>query len=124
MPLLFAASSASLSIVRWALLAGATLFGAIAWVIADGTGLAPGLLAQIPYAPIVLTGFFVTIVLAVWGLQHQPKTASNPVVGWALAETMSLLGGVYLLLVGDPTFWLVGLATQFVVSFVVMPLRA
>lgn len=123
MPILFAAS-ASLAIVRWALLVGATLFGAIAWAVAGDTGLAPDLLAQMPYAPAVLTGCFVTIVLAVWGLQHQPGVASNPVIGWALAETMALLGGVYLLLVGDPTFWLVGLAAQLVVSFVVMPLKA
>lgn len=122
MPVLFAASAASLSIIRLALLAGTTLFGAVAWFLADGTGLTPDLVADLPYAPVGLTVLFAALTVGLWIVRAQRRaTGGSPIVGWALAESMALIGGVYLLLVGDPAFLVVGLAAQLVVSFVVMP---
>ncbi|PEN08010.1 hypothetical protein CRI93_06090 [Longimonas halophila] len=122
MPIFFAASAASLSIIRLALLAGTTMFGAMAWFLAGGTGLAPDLVAELPYAPVALTVLFAALAVGVWIVRAQRRaTGGSPIVGWALAESMALIGGVYLLLAGDPAFLVVGLAAQLFVSFVAMP---
>ncbi|MFO8231052.1 MAG: hypothetical protein R6U20_00150 [Longimonas sp.] len=115
--------NAPLSVIRLALISGTTLFGAAAWIIAGGDGLAPPLLNDFPYAPMALTALFVVLAIGIWILRAQQRsTGTSPVVGWALAEAMAVLGGVYLLMVGDPAFLVVGLAAQLFVSFVVMPI--
>ena len=124
MPVLFADSSTPLRAIRLALLGGTTAFGLVAWVLAGRKGLAPELLSSIgEYAPIGMAALFAFLAAGMWVARTQRRTTGgSPIVGWALAESMALTGGVYFLLVGDPTFWIFGLAVQLFVSFVVMPI--
>lgn len=115
-----------LPVIRLGLLGGTTLFGLVAWVIAGSEGIAPELFSSLgEYAPMGITALFVVLAIGVWVARtQQHASGGSPIVGWALAEAMALLGGIYFLLVGDPTFWIFGLAVQLFVSFVFMPITS
>lgn len=115
-----------LPVIRLGLLGGTTLFGLVAWVIAGSEGIAPELFSSLgEYAPMGITALFVVLAIGVWVARTQQHVSGgSPIVGWALAEAMALLGGIYFLLVGDPTFWIFGLAVQLFVSFVFMPITS
>lgn len=124
--MLFATSDTPLSVVRLGLLGGTTMLGLVAWVIAGSEGMAPELFSSIgEYAPMGMTALFVVLAIGIWVVRTQRRaTGGSPIVGWALAEGMAILGGIYFLLVGDPTFWIFGLAVQLFVSFVLMPISS
>ena len=94
--------------------------------MAGGEGLAPELIDSVePYAPMGVTALFAVLAIGIWVVRAQRQaTGISPIVGWALAEGMALIGGGYLLLAGDPTFFVVGLAAQLFVSFVVLPVSS
>lgn len=121
-----------LTLIRFALLGGVVIFGGIAWLFARG--LEPG-----GFAPELVQGVeqyvwygFILLFLGVFGgaLTLQSRWASADdfeakkglnIAGWALAEFPALLGALYLLLVGDPTFFVIGLALMGFVAFVLLP---
>ena len=124
----FVSTDTPLSIVRLALIVGTTLFGGIAWFlansIADGSGIAPELLNEFPLVPVVITALFVVLVIGIAVVRVQQRAwGMSPLAGWALAEVMAMLGAAYLLMVGDPVFFVAGLVAQLIVSFVVLPLK-
>ncbi|WP_263785298.1 hypothetical protein [Salinibacter grassmerensis] len=126
-----------LRIVRIALLTGIVVFGVITWilgrVVLPGPAtppLAAGLVQEI--GAYVEYGFVLTF-LGVFGgviaLRSRWKAAEDfeaerqiNLAGWALANFTALSGGIYLMLVGDPTFFGAGLALMVLTAFVLLPI--
>lgn len=120
-------------IVRILLLVGVVLFGGIAWFLGRvqfAGGMAPNVFQGIE--SYVWYGFILTFV-GVFGaavaLRSRWQAADDfkaerqiNIAGWALAELTAILGGVYLMLVGDPTFFGAGLGLMIFASFVLLPI--
>jgi hypothetical protein len=119
----------SFNIVRYALLAGTLSFGMIAWAVSGTRGLVPAIddgIEVYVWSMLVLVfiGLFggVLAVRSKWTAAEtfDEKQSAN-IVGWALAESAGLLGGLYLLMVGNPLFFGAGIALQGMASFVLLP---
>jgi hypothetical protein len=128
-----------LRIVRIALLTGVVVFGVITWILGrvviplpgPGTpplaaGLVQGIEAYVEYG-FVLT--FLGVFGGVIALRSRWKAADDfeaerqiNIAGWALADFTALSGGIYLMLVGDPTFFGAGLAFMILTAFVLLPI--
>jgi hypothetical protein len=116
----------ALNIVRLALLAGVLVFGGICFLMDAVLGALP---MMEPRPPIMQTIFTALGALPLGGAlavrqlrgrAETPKEARNmTVIGWAVAEVAPLSGGLYYLLAGTPTLYLVGLGV-FVLALVVL----
>ena len=120
--------SATLRIVRIALLSGVLIFGGLAYYLTEqqGGGLGPenGGLLQIANI-VILVGAAVGIMIIQRRhlAQHDPaKRTTLNITAWALGEATALFGGVHWLLVGNPIPYMVGLVMM-IASFVVVPIR-
>lgn len=120
--------SATLRIIRIALLSGVLIFGALAYYLTEqrGGGLAPenGGALQIMNI-VILVGAAVGIMI----IQRRHLAATDPrkrttlnIAAWAMGEATALFGGVHFLLVGNPIPYMVGLVMM-IASFVVVPIR-
>lgn len=123
----------ALNLIRFALLGGVVLFGGLAWFLGrvlEPEGMSPELFQG--FENVVWYGFILFILGAFGGiiaLQARWRAADGfpakrkiNIVGWALAEFPALLGGMYLMLGGDPTFFGMGLALMILAAFVLLPL--
>jgi uncharacterized membrane protein AbrB (regulator of aidB expression) len=120
--------SATLRIVRIALLSGVLIFGGIAYYLTEqqGGGLDPSLGGVLQIVNIViLVGAAVGIMI----IQRRHLAETDPkkrttlnITAWALGEATALFGGVHFLLVGNPIPFMVGLVMM-IASFVVVPIR-
>lgn len=114
------------------MVAGVLVFGAAAWglTVMKGAGMAPDLVTG--YEFFVWGGLgllFLVLFAGVVGLRSRWDVAEDAstkqtvnIMGWAVAETGGLVGCVYFLLVGDPTFFGVGLALLILTTFVLLPI--
>lgn len=121
------------NLIRITLLLGVVIFGALAWLLGRVLfpgGMAPELIQGIE--SYVEYGFILTVIAIGGGVValRSPWQAANDfeaerqinLVGWALAEFPALLGGGYLMLVGDPVFFGVGLVLMILTAFVLLPI--
>lgn len=120
--------SATLRIIRVALLTGVLVFGGIAYYLTGqrGGGMAPenGRVLQIVNI-VMLVGAAAGIMV----IQRRHLAETDPkkrttfnIIAWALGEATALFGGVHFMLVGNPIPYLVGLVMM-IASFVVVPIR-
>ena len=120
----------ALRTIQYGLLGGVLLLGIIAFVLVESTGpLASELTPFEDYLVIGMAVLLLTLFGGTFVVRRQRTAATTPdaqrsqtIIGWAIVEAGGILGGVYLLLLGDPTFWAVGFAMQLFVVFVVLPL--
>jgi hypothetical protein len=104
-----------LQLVRGALLGGVVLFGAAVFLIQRSQPpepLAADAAARLRLFFIVIglvtaVGLFVVRSLAERAADFQ-KAARLAIIGWAVAESLALLGGVIYLLTGRPLLYLIG----------------
>lgn len=121
----------TLNIIRLALLGGAVMFGAVAWFLTSTGAFVPS--ADGGMASILQYTFFGLALLVLGGMliiQKQTKQAASfekraslLLVGYALAEGVTLFGGVILLLTGRVLLFLVGLLIFFL-AFLLFPLTS
>lgn len=120
-----------LNIIRWALLGGVVIFGAAAWFVnqqANAPMLSGEVGGTIRWG---LFAFFGGVAIGILVVKQKWTTAETfdakrplNIVGWALAESMALVGAVYFLLTSNPAFFLTGLLVQLFVSFMFLPVPA
>lgn len=119
-----------LSAIRFSLLVAPVTIGVALWLVADEGGLKPEVFQGMELyvtagLVIVFLGFFgsVLVLRSRWQAAEDFDTKKTTnIIGWALAETASLLGVVYLFLVGNAVFFGAGLALQGLASFVLLPM--
>lgn len=120
--------------MRLALVAGVVFFGGMAWwmvTLQEGPGgLAPDLVEGVE-GPVWIGMAILFLALSAgivvlrsrWKAAEQgPSKHTVNIMGWAVAEAGGLIGCIYLLLVGDPTFFGVGLAMLVLATFVLLPI--
>ena len=127
-----ATSVRNLAIIRFALLAGVLLFGALCWLVTSqrGGGPRPGAdpaafdLFRVIVPALCLGAITVAAVLR--GLvareRDAQKRTSLSVVGWAMGAGAALAGGVYYLNLGDPKLYVFGVVAM-LATFIILPLR-
>ncbi|HVH12906.1 MAG TPA: hypothetical protein VM759_07640 [Longimicrobium sp.] len=120
--------SATLRIIRIALLSGVLMFGGVSYVLTEqrGGGLDPSHADVLQLANIVLL-VGAAVALMIVQRRHAAerdaaKRSTLNITGWAMGEATALFGGVHYLLVGNPIPYLVGLVMM-VAAFVVVPIR-
>ena len=120
-----------LPIMRLGLVGGVVFFGAVAWWMAHMQGgIAPDLVDGIQGPVWIGLGvLFLALFAAVVALRSRRQSAEDgqakhgaTIMGWAVAESGGLIGCIYLLFVGDPTFFGVGLAFLLLATFVLLPI--
>ncbi len=120
--------SATLRIIRIALLSGVLVFGAIAYYLTDqrGGGLAPengGVLQIVNIIILVGAAAGIMIIQRRHLAERDPrKRTTLNIAAWAMGEATALFGGVHFMLVGNPIPFFVGLVMM-IASFVVVPIR-
>jgi len=124
------ATPQTLRIIRFALLAGLLIFGAIAFYMANEGGM--GGAGDEEFFSTLLMVFFGLAAAegAVMYLIHRrwkqaetfQQKANFSIIGWALAEGLALFGGVILLLGGSTLPYLCGLVF-FGVAWMLFPVR-
>jgi hypothetical protein len=129
-------SPAQQGILRLAFLVGVLAFGAVIWWLSRG-GRTPGTGGgEAPDPATLRTLRLVGPVLAVGAVAaaaalraviarttDPARVWSLRVVAWAVGEVAALFGGVYWLLSGDPSRYVIGLVAM-AATFVAVPLRA
>ncbi|MFB6272312.1 MAG: hypothetical protein ABEL51_05390 [Salinibacter sp.] len=116
-----------LNIVRLALIAGTAIFGPVAWMVASMEDIEVFTGNEV-YIWIGLTVFFLSLFGGIllarskWRVADtfEEKRSAN-IIGWALAESAALIGGLYMMVGGTPAFFGAGFALQLLASFVLLP---
>jgi hypothetical protein len=120
--------SATLRIIRVALMSGVLVFGGIAYYLTQqqGGGLGPEMADTLQIVNIVL---LVGAAVGIMILQRRHAAETDPakrttlnIAAWAMGEATALFGGVHFMLVGNAIPFLVGLVMM-IASFVVVPIR-
>ena len=120
---------ASLNIIRFALLGGSLLIGAVAWFLIKSGQIVPtvdeeltGILRLVFYASLVLT------MGAIWVIRQRAGQAEGftqrgklLLIGYAVSEWLTLFGAVYLFLSGNASLFLGGLLVL-VIAFALLPI--
>ncbi len=123
-------TSSKLNMIRFALLAGSVLFGAIAWYLTSSGQMTPtmdeGAASVLRY---VFYGFVAVHLIGIALVRQHAGSAETfaqrarlLIVGYALAEGVVLFGAVYLFLTGNTVLFLGGLLV-FLVAFFMLPLH-
>ena len=119
-------SPMKLRIIRMAMLAGVLMFGVLAYYLSRQPRAEPvdaGALQTGNIILLIVAGIGLLVVQRVHAAQRDPaKRATFNIIAWALGEAVALFGGVYLLLTGEVTPYLVGLAMM-IASFGLVPIR-
>jgi hypothetical protein len=107
--------AARLPLIRIALFAAPLVFGVIALVMRGTAGitLEPEALGPIRLVAYLLFPAMLTLILTLRMMsagKTQEQRFSLCVSGWAAAESVALMGGVFMLLGGEPWPWVAGLA--------------
>lgn len=119
--------SATLRIIRIALLTGVLMFGGIAYYLTEQNGaMAPENGEALQIVNVVL---LVGAAAGILFVQRRHAAERDParrstlnITAWAMAEATALFGGVHFMLVGNAIPYLVGLVMM-VASFVMVPIR-
>lgn len=119
--------SATLRIVRIALLSGVLMFGGVAYYLTQQNGgLAPESAGPLQIVNIVL---LVAAAAALLVIQRRHLAERDPgkrttlnIMAWAFGEATALFGGVHYMMVGNAIPYLVGVVMM-VAAFVVVPIR-
>jgi hypothetical protein len=120
--------SATLRIIRVALMSGVLVFGGIAYYLTQqqGGGLGPEMADTLQIVNIVL---LVGAAIGIMILQRRHAAETDPakrttlnIAAWAMGEATALFGGVHFMLVGNAIPFLVGLVMM-IASFIVVPIR-
>ena len=123
-------------IIRLALLAGALLFGGVIAMLASrgsvplpgpgGGARDPGALRVLrlvgPALSVGAVAASLFLRAAIARTRDPARVASLRVIAWAAGEAAALFGGVYWMLSGDSSRYLIGLIAM-LATFVVVPLR-
>ena len=115
-------------IIRIALLGGVAVFGAVAIYLAKNGAVQPANPETIEALEYAYAAMLFVVAGSTYLLRRRRTTATDAarilqlnIVGWALGESLALLGGVMLLLSGDVVYYLVGVVMM-LVSFVFFPI--
>ena len=119
--------SATLRIIRIALLSGVLMLGGIAYMLTgESGGLDPESAEVLQMINIVI---LVAAAVGIIVMQRRHAEERDParrstlnIIAWAMGEAAAMMGGVHYLLVGNPVPFLVGLVMM-IASFVVVPIR-
>lgn len=120
--------SATLRIIRIALLSGVLMFGGIAYYLTQqqGGGLGPENADTLQVVNIVM---LIAAAIGILFVQRRHAAEKDPqkrttlnITAWAMGEATALFGGVHFMLVGNPIPFLVGLVMM-IASFVLVPIR-
>lgn len=120
--------SATLRIIRVALMSGVLVFGGIAYYLTQqqGGGLGPEMADTLQIVNIVL---LVGAAIGIMIIQRRHAAETDPakrttlnIAAWAMGEATALFGGVHFMLVGNAIPFLVGLVMM-IASFIVVPIR-
>jgi hypothetical protein len=120
--------SATLRIIRIALMSGVLMFGGIAYYLTEqnGGGLGP---ENADTLQIVNIALLVGAAIGIMFIQRRHLAEKDPakrttlnISAWALGEATALFGGVHFMLVGNAIPYLVGIVMM-IASFVVVPIR-
>lgn len=119
--------SATLRIIRIALLSGILVFGGVAYYLTrQNGGIAPENGDTLQIVNVVL---LVGAAAGIMFIQRRHLAEKDParrstlnISAWALGEMTALFGGVHFLMVGNPVPYLVGVVMM-VAAFVVVPIR-
>jgi hypothetical protein len=120
--------SATLRIIRIALLSGVLMFGGIAYYLTQqqGGGLGPENADTLQIINIVMligAAIGILFVQRRHAAEREPqKRTTLNITAWAMGEATALFGGVHFMLVGNPIPFLVGLVMM-IASFVLVPIR-
>ena len=121
--------TATLAIIRIALVAGVLIFGAVVWYLrsqqpaavpSEVDGRALRIAGQVVWLLVILG------VLVVFTLARKAPPDRRPmlsVVAWALGEATALYGAVFWLLLGDSQWYLYGLVCL-VLTYFIFPIRS
>ena len=120
----------SLNIIRFALLGGSLFIGGVAWFLVNSGQMTPSLDEEIAsifrmiYYPSVAI-----VIVAIWMIRQRAGKAESfaqrgklLLIGYALAEWLTLFGAIYLLLAGNASLFLGGLLL-FMVAFAILPIN-
>ena len=119
-------STHTLGIIRIALLVGVLVFGAVVWFLRRSDGVAEGvdprslrLAGQAVWAAATLgtLGLFLAA-----GRASSERRAVFSVIAWALGESTAVYGGLFWMLLGDPQWYLYGVACLLLTYFI-FPIR-
>jgi hypothetical protein len=121
-------------LIRLAFLAGVLLFGAVIWWLQRGGRVPlagrPAGAEGLRFLRLLAPAIAVAAAAAAAYLRYAIARTADPtrvwslrVVAWAVGEAAALLGGVYWLLSGDSSRYVIGLVAM-LATFVVVPLRA
>jgi hypothetical protein len=122
-------STAQLSIIRVAMLAGVLMFGAVVWWLRRGgsaAGVEPAAIANVRMLAAVWLAVSVSGLAALFALTSrqvdEARRRTLSIVAWALGEGAALAGGVVYLVAGDPR-WYLGGVFVLLLAFVLFPAR-
>lgn len=120
--------SATLRIIRIALLSGVLVFGGLAYFLTNqqGGGLGPenaGVLQMVNIVLLVAAALGIVLVQRRHLAETDPrKRTTLNIAAWAMGEATALFGGVHFMLVGNPIPYFVGLVMM-IAAFVTVPIR-
>ncbi len=116
-------------VIRISLLVGVLLIAGSLWYVVQQLGgpLFDADMQATLQVPVI--GLFAAITLGVLFIQKKraetdelKKKRSLTIVGWAMAESLAIVGALYYLFVGSLAFLLVGILLQIGVSFYYLPI--
>lgn len=127
-----ATSVRNLAIIRFALLSGVLLFGAVCWFVTSqrGGGAQPGAspaaFAAFRIVVPALCLVAIAVAAALRGVvareRDAQKRVSLRIIGWAMGEGAALVGAVYYFNLGDPRLYVLGVVAM-LATFIILPLR-
>ena len=122
-------TTAQLSVIRVAMLAGVLMFGGVVWWLRRGGSVADvdaSAVANMRTLAAVWLGVSVSGLAALFALtsrrSDEARRRTLSIIAWALGEGAALAGGVVYLVAGDARWYLGGLFVL-LVAFVLFPAR-
>jgi hypothetical protein len=122
-----AGAARTLAIIRIALLAGVLAFGAVVWYLRRSGGASYDVDPRgLRLAGQAIWGVATFGTLIVFLAADRVPAARRPalsLIAWALGESTALYGGLFWLMLGDPQWYLYGVACLLLTYFI-FPVRA
>lgn len=119
-------STRTLALIRIAMLAGVLAFGGVVWWMrrsgAASYEVDPHALRVAGQAIWAVATFGVLTLFLSAGRIAARRRSTISVIAWALGESTALYGGVFWLMLGDPQWYLYGVACQLLTYFI-FPVR-
>lgn len=122
----------NLAIIRFSLLSGVLLFGAVCWYVTGqrGGGPNPNASAQtfavfrvlVPTLCVAALGVAAVIRTRLASARDAQQRDSMRMIAWAVGEGSALTGAVHYFNTGDPRLYVLGVVAM-LATFIVVPLR-